>query len=191
VQPTVVLAPSAQLADAANAAAAGGNLLATLQRSSRSRALAAGKMPFANAAAARGPRLLYTCAAARAPDGSDTRGEEGALALTANALTALRLATGARVVHALTATRVAGAVAQSNALDYRAELGGGRAHFGPPPACLEVKLVADRSRGAEIPDDGDDDPVGVVVARGPAVVGGEANLGAMGTFGADGTLRVV
>jgi hypothetical protein len=63
--------------------------------------------------------------------------------LSSNDLSDLRIFTGARVIYALTAAPVAGAVAQSSMFDYRRE-GGSRnkhGHFGAPLSSVEVKLV--------------------------------------------------
>jgi hypothetical protein len=63
--------------------------------------------------------------------------------LSSHDLSDLRIFTGARVIYALTAAKVAGAVAQSNVFDYR-RAGGSRnkhSHFGAPLSSLEVKVV--------------------------------------------------
>lgn len=59
--------------------------------------------------------------------------------LTSEQLTDLRVFLGARVVYALTDANVAGAIAQTNAYDYRRE--SGPSHFGPPLSSVEVKLT--------------------------------------------------
>src|SRR5204863_2565234 len=59
--------------------------------------------------------------------------------LTSDQLTDLRIFTGARVIYALTAAEVAGAVTQTNAYDYRRHLG--PSHFGAPMNSVEVKLT--------------------------------------------------
>ena len=59
--------------------------------------------------------------------------------LTSEQLTNLRIFTGARVVYALTAPGVAGAVAQTNVFDYRRF--SGPSHFGPPLSSVEVILT--------------------------------------------------
>jgi hypothetical protein len=61
--------------------------------------------------------------------------------LSSHDLSDLRIFTGARVLYALTAAPVAGAVAQSSAFDYRRQAGKKHAHFGPPLSSVEVKLV--------------------------------------------------
>lgn len=64
--------------------------------------------------------------------------------LSSQVLSDLRILTGARVVYALTAARVAGAVSQTAFFDYTIDAGG-RGHFGAPPISVEVLM---RDRGA-------------------------------------------
>jgi hypothetical protein len=59
--------------------------------------------------------------------------------MSAQALSDLRILTGARIVYALTAPRVAGAVAQTAYFDYRVD-SSGSGHFGPPTSSVEVLL---------------------------------------------------
>jgi hypothetical protein len=59
--------------------------------------------------------------------------------LTYEQLTDLRIFTGARVLYALTAAKVAGALFQTLAYDYRRY--SGPSHFGPPLSSVEIKLV--------------------------------------------------
>lgn len=54
-------------------------------------------------------------------------------------LSDLRVFTGARVVYALAAARVAGAVSQTAFYDYRTEASG-KGHFGAPPTSVEIFL---------------------------------------------------
>lgn len=61
--------------------------------------------------------------------------------LSPQELSDLRIFTGARVVYALAAARVAGAVCQTAFFDYRV----GGDHFGAPPTCVEV-LLRDKGR---------------------------------------------
>jgi hypothetical protein len=58
-------------------------------------------------------------------------------------LSDLRAFTGARVVYALTAARVAGAVTQTSIYDYRKEdtRKGKHSHFGVPLSSVEVKVI--------------------------------------------------
>jgi hypothetical protein len=59
--------------------------------------------------------------------------------LSANVLSDLRVYTGARIIYALAAARVAGAVAQSALFDYRITPGV-EAHFGAPLSSVEIYL---------------------------------------------------
>ena len=185
VQPTVVIA-SAETAAHAHARHRDANkgFFQSLDRSRQARNLAAGAMPRANSLARNsgrpgaGPRLLYVSERA----GADS------VPLSAPELADLRIWTGARVIYALTAARVAGAVAQTNMMDYRVDEGatGARSHFGPPLSCVELKIVEDRQH--KIPDEGEGEHIGNIDVSGPAVVGGRTRLGISGTFGVDNTL---
>ena len=121
----------------------------------QSRALTAGRMPggaFINRAMAPSTvssvgttpgqlRLLFV----------SERAHSGCPPLTSTALSDLRIFTGARVVYALTAPGVAGAVASTNVYDYRREdeckgedargSSAKHSHFGVPMSCLEIRLV--------------------------------------------------
>lgn len=99
-------------------------------------------------------------------------------------LSHLRAFTGARVIYGLAAAKVAGTVAQTGFYDYRIEEGEGRSHVGAPVGSVEVKLID--AGGARTEDGGQ--ARGEIVAAGPAVLGGSARLGALGTFRGDGTL---
>ena len=71
------------------------------------------------------------------------RANAGTPPLSATELSDLRAFTGARVIYALTAAKVAGPVAQTNFYDYR-RLGqekGKHSHFGVPVSALEAKVV--------------------------------------------------
>ncbi|KJZ74152.1 hypothetical protein HIM_06383 [Hirsutella minnesotensis 3608] len=102
--------------------------------------------------------------------------------LSSAVLTDLRVFTGARVVYALAAARVAGAVSQTAFFDYRVAEDG-KGHFGSPLTSLEIIL---RDRGTHKTTD--DKVEGEIVARGPSVSGGEASIGVLGTFRDDNTL---
>ncbi|KEY71569.1 hypothetical protein S7711_06029 [Stachybotrys chartarum IBT 7711] len=102
--------------------------------------------------------------------------------LSQTVLSDLRVFTGAKVVYALTAARVAGAVSQTALYDYRVDEDS-TAHFGPPLTSLEVILR----------DSGDykttaDKIEGEIFVRGPSVAGGEASVGAVGRIRDDNTL---
>ncbi|KAI9878414.1 MAG: hypothetical protein M1830_000934 [Pleopsidium flavum] len=155
------------------------------------RTLKAGRMPTANLFIKEsGPirhatgntaklRLLYV---------SERVGATPSPPLSSTVLSDMRIFTGARVVYALTAAKVAGAVAQTNFFDYRKDEPAGKSsHFGPPLSSVEVRLVDTSDH--KTTDEGN--PQGQIIVKGPAVAGGEANLGVVGTFGDDSTLAYV
>ena len=82
------------------------------------------------------------------------------------ALCHLRVFTGARVIMALTDAHVAGAISQTNMLDYRQV-----DHLGPPLSSVEIKLVEVAGRDID-----GEEPQGKLVVTGPAVVGGEISI---------------
>lgn len=92
-------------------------------------------------------------------------------------LSDLRIYTKARVVYALTAAKVAGAVAQSNIYDYRRgnTPANKHSHFGVPLSAVEVKLVDNASHKTT-----DEHAAGEIVVSGMAVAGGETRLGVIG-----------
>lgn len=94
--------------------------------------------------------------------------------LTSTDLSDLRVYTGARVIYALTAAKVAGAIAQSNVYDYRTSITSGQkhSHFGVPVSSVEVKLKDTPTHKTT-----DEQSVGELVVTGPSVAGGEASLG--------------
>ena len=99
----------------------------------------------------------------------------------------IRNVTHARTIHALTAPKVAGAVAQTNIFDYRRDKPfHQRSHYGAPLSSVEVKLVADNG-DLEFRDEM---PVGKPVVAGPAVVGGETTLDVVATIRADHALAL-
>lgn len=105
--------------------------------------------------------------------------------LSALALSDLRIFTGARVIYALTAPKVAGALTQTTFYDYRVDpqAPGSYSHFGAPMTSVEVLLRDTKHRKVS-----DEEVVGEIVVRGPAVVGGEAGLGVNGRVNEDLTL---
>jgi hypothetical protein len=147
--PTVVVASAgsaARLHAEATAAVAAGGILAPLAARAQRNALAGGNMPRrggvlagvgAAAPAVGSPGALRLLLVASRAGSSSTEPPVGEADLGD-----LRAATGARVVYALTAARVAGAVAQTHAFDYRVADGArGHSHFGAPVGSVEVKLV--------------------------------------------------
>jgi len=115
--------------------------------------------------------------------------------LSSHELAELRVFTGARIIYALTTPKVAGTVTQTGLFDYRVGDGedgvSGRererkAHFGVPVSSVEIKVVdSEEYRTVE-----GERPMGEIVAKGPAVLGGSANLGVIGGFREDGTLSL-
>lgn len=85
---------------------------------------------LSSGAGSRRLRLIFVAERAGSRDGH----------LTPDALTDLRALTGARVIHALAAARVAGALSQTAFYDYQAETAAKRAHFGAPLTSLELYL---------------------------------------------------
>ena len=157
--PTIVVAPSRSLAKSSTSTAEGNPLLQKLRRAIRARTLASGRMPGKSARL----RLIYT---------SDRAGISS-LPLTSHQLSELRLVKGARVIYALTTSKVAGAVAQSNFYDYRKDDDPEReAAFGPPLSSVEIKLI--ETGGRKIKDS--INPIGWLCVSGPAVVGWEVTL---------------
>ncbi|EMR72526.1 putative amp-dependent synthetase ligase protein [Eutypa lata UCREL1] len=98
-------------------------------------------------------------------------------------LSDLRIFTGSRVIYALTAPKVAGAVTQTQYHDYRIQDDGTGSHFGPPVSSTEI-LLKDSPKHKVT----DVNYTGEIVVRGPAVAGGEAALGIDGTMRVDNCL---
>lgn len=76
--------------------------------------------------------------------------------LSTTALAELKILLGARTCYALTASGVAGAIAQTNMFDYR-QTSERESHFGPPLSCVEVLLMGDEDEKL-----GGDEPQGKV-----------------------------
>jgi len=183
--PTVVIASSQSLAKLHQTHMPGSSSgLGKYSHSHHGRALAAGRMP--------GEDLLYRAFAPKSIAighgklrlvlASESVGAE-ADALSSAALRDLRIITRSRICYALTASSVAGAVAQSNIYDYRHVDRPGHSHFGAPLSSVEVKLVDKDDNKVD-----GNTPSGEIVVSGPAVVGGESNLGVRGIFHEDCTL---
>ena len=133
---------------------------------------------ISSAASAPPPRVIFTSHAANSPTSP----------LTSSQLSDLRILTGSRVVYALTAARLAGPVAQSHVLDYRTSANPAEpAHFGAPMSCLEIMFK--ETSDYKIRDDAD--PAGRLVAYGPAVAGGEADVGVVAGMRDDFTVCLV
>jgi hypothetical protein len=99
--------------------------------------------------------------------------------LSSEDLSDLRIYTKARVIYALTAARVAGAVAQTNIYDYRRGVtpANKHSHFGVPVSCVEVKLKDTPSHRTT-----DENTAGEIIVLGTSVAGGETSLGVTGTY---------
>jgi len=99
--------------------------------------------------------------------------------LSSDELSDLRIYTKARVVYALTAAKVAGAVAQTNMYDYRRGMSGPNkhSHFGVPLSCVEVKVRDTSSLKTT-----DEQAMGEIVVSGASVAGGETGLGVNGKW---------
>jgi len=125
----------------------------------KSQSLKAGVMPKSSTST-HNPRLIYTYDSTAA----------STVPLPPHELFNLRIFTGARLIYAFTDSHVAGAVSQTNMLDYRnlEKTQDGNSHFGPPLSCVEIKLKDNEDRKA-----GDSRPMGQLVVSGPAVVGGQ------------------
>lgn len=98
--------------------------------------------------------------------------------LSSEDLSDLRIYTKARTIYALTAAKVAGAVAQTNIYDYRRGVtpSNKHSHFGVPLSCLELKL-----RDTPSHKNTDERFAGEIVVSGASVAGGETSLGVNGT----------
>jgi len=106
--------------------------------------------------------------------------------LSTGLLTDLRMWLGARVMYALTAAKVAGAVTQTLYYDYRlfaSSRTNSETHFGPPVTSVVIVL-----RDTPEYKNSDDVYQGEIIVRGPAVAGGEAALGEVGIMREDWTL---
>ncbi|KAF2125369.1 hypothetical protein P153DRAFT_370043 [Dothidotthia symphoricarpi CBS 119687] len=108
--------------------------------------------------------------------------------LNSDELSDLRIYTKARVVYALTAATVAGAIAQTNVYDYRREdkPSTKHSHFGVPLGCVEVKLKDTASYKTT-----DEQSMGELLVTGSSVAGGVASLGVHATIRDDHTLAYV
>lgn len=97
--------------------------------------------------------------------------------LSSEDLSDLRIYTKARIVYALTAAKVAGAVAQTNIYDYRRSItpSNKHSHFGVPLSCVEIKLKDTPQYKTT-----DEQSTGELVVTGSSVAGGEVHLGVNG-----------
>ncbi|TVY84312.1 hypothetical protein LSUE1_G001093 [Lachnellula suecica] len=121
-------------------------------------------------------RLIYVSEQAGAPP----------TPLSAETLNDLRIYLGARIIYALTAAKVAGAVTQTGLYDYRIDgVNEKYSHFGAPVTSIEVFFKDSKTHKTS-----DQVSAGEIYVRGPAVVGEEASLGVDGQMKADHTLAL-
>ena len=158
--------------------------LAQLNHRMTATTLAAGTMPTSSSSSDSAPTpgklrlvLISNCL---------IPGPDSQPCLSSAQLSDLRIFTSARVVYALTAKQVAGAVAQTHVYDYR-QKEGRESHFGAPLSSVEVKLVD----AGVFKTEEDGKVEGELHVEGPAVVDGKAKLGVIGTVGEDHTLSLI
>ncbi|KAK3378523.1 hypothetical protein B0H63DRAFT_250170 [Podospora didyma] len=106
--------------------------------------------------------------------------------LSSIVLSDLRAYTGARIMYALTAPKVAGAVTQTNFYDYRVFEDASGSHFGPPLTSTEIILKDWKNYKTT-----NESSQGQIFVRGPSVAGGEAGLGVAGRIRDDNTLAYI
>jgi hypothetical protein len=184
VSPTVIIASSQTMADYhEKIMRPHTGLVSSIGRWLQARTLDGGNMPthnFFSQMARIGPtaelsldNLRLLCISHRIDGNPASR-------LTSEQLTELRIFTGARVVYALTGPGVAGAIAQTNAFDYRCLTG--QSHFGAPLSSTEITLK-------NVPEgsiDGAEE--GQLAVSGPAVIAGTTSLSERARIGTDNTL---
>ncbi|EED18037.1 conserved hypothetical protein [Talaromyces stipitatus ATCC 10500] len=162
-------------------------LVSSISRLTQARALDAGRMPSQNILsrlANIGPTAelslskLRLLAVSYRVDGSPDD------LLSSELLTDLRIFTGARIVYALTAPGIAGAIAQTHLFDYRRHEG--PAHFGAPLSSVEIVL------SGHIEDTGIERAVeGQLTVTGPAVVTNTITIPVRARFRDDNTLQLL
>jgi len=106
--------------------------------------------------------------------------------LSAEMLSDLRIYLGARIIYALTAPKVAGAVTQTALYDYRVDNTERWSHFGVPVTSVEIFFKDTKEHKTT-----DQETAGEVIAKGPAVIDGEAALGVVGKIKEDHTLSLL
>ncbi|KAL1970880.1 hypothetical protein VTN77DRAFT_2714 [Rasamsonia byssochlamydoides] len=185
VTPTVVIASSRTVTDYhKKVMRPHTGLLSSIGRKFQAQTLDAGRMPTQNLLSrvanvgptAEQPKLRLLIVSYRVDDSAENL-------LSSEQLTDLRIFTGARVIYALTAPGVAGAIAQTHPFDYRRHEG--PAHFGPPVSSVEIILTGHPE------DSGLERAVeGQITVSGPAVVDKKVSLSARARFRQDYTLEL-
>ncbi|KKK26706.1 hypothetical protein ARAM_001458 [Aspergillus rambellii] len=183
VSPTVIVASSRTISEYhSKFMKPHSGLLSSIARWFQVRSLDSGSMPsqgFFSRLATVGPmaelslsRLRLLCISHRI-DG-DSEGQ-----LDYEQLTDLRVFTGARVVYALAAPGVAGAISQTNIFDYRRFQG--PSHFGAPLSSVEVTLT-------NVPDGLEQ---GQITVTGPAVISGKTTTQIQARIRDDNTFEIL
>lgn len=197
VSPTVIIASAETMAKLhAQETKDISSVIQRVSKASQAQTMSAGRMPT--------DTLLFRLLAPSSSGGkpgqlrlilTSERLGAGSPKLTSTMLSDLRIFTRARIVYALTAATVCGAVAQTNVFDYRREDGIGFAPFGVPVSSVEVKLKGIEGDGQG--SIGGNQPEGEVFVNGPAVAAQDAKesgwvgLGVKGRFREDGTLALI
>ena len=169
ITPTVVVAAPQTLSKyRSEKVAAPAGFMQKITHWRRAKSLAAGSMPKTVGLTPK-PRLIYTF----------ERSSSGVMPLSSKQISDLRVYTGAYIINAFTAARVAGAICQTNVFDYRIPGGSDAdtaADYGPPLSSLELKLVdTPDSKNTE-----EDFSEGQLIVEGPAVTSGSTAVeGAM------------
>ncbi|KAJ5796940.1 uncharacterized protein N7518_005480 [Penicillium psychrosexuale] len=186
VSPTVIIASSQTMAEYHdNIMRPHTGIISSLGRWLQARTLDAGNMPTRNVfsqLARVSPTSELSLDELRLLCISHRIDGDPAVHLTSEQLTDLRIFTGARLVYALTGPGVAGAIAQTNAFDYRCLPG--PSHFGAPLSSTEITMTnisEDSPYGTE---------EGQITVSGPAVVGGTVTLPERGRISKDNTLEL-
>jgi acyl-CoA synthetase (AMP-forming)/AMP-acid ligase II len=185
ISPTIIIATAATLSELhTETAATITSPLHKLGLFTQSQSLSAGRMP--------GSSLLLPSKSSTTSPGklrlilTSDRLDADSPPLSSSTLSDLRIFTRARIVYALTASGVFGAVAQTHVFDYRREEGEGHSRFGAPVSSVEIRVV-----GSSDQDVGKSEPVGELVVAGPAVAGGEWRSGKRVRIGEDGCIGYV
>ncbi|KAJ5573468.1 uncharacterized protein N7459_007895 [Penicillium hispanicum] len=185
VSPTVIVASSATMSNYYDRVMKPhSGIVSSIGRWVQSRTLDSGNMPsknFFSQLARIGPtselsldNLRLLCISHRVDADASAR-------LSSEQLTNLRIFTGARIVYALTGPGVAGAITQTNALDYRCL--SGPSHFGAPVSSTEITLTGVPEKTSS------DGPLeGQITVSGPAVVDGKTTLSSRARITNDNTV---
>ncbi|KAK6384695.1 hypothetical protein LTS17_002258 [Exophiala oligosperma] len=173
-QPTVVIAAPGTIQKYLSSP--GTNLPSGLSKWVSTRSLQAGNMPSDPS----GPLPLSKLRALFIPQSASSPTKTR---LSSSTLHTLRTHLHTRIGYALTAPFVAGAIAQTNILDYRDK--GRQVCVGAPMSSVELSLAGEEDVM------GTHTPKGTLNVKGPAVVGGKINLDIQGQIDDDHTLLLL